>query len=168
MEANARQTRVARFPVPRATQPRGVYVYWPAANYTRQPINHGSLTQCSFIFTDDAVRGARAVAHGHAFPPSLSLSLLLKARPRSALVGPVLVSRVRHSRFSSFLSSAEVAQREAKEANDRGTVTEGCLPQSERRGGPPRRATPRRGGRAIVRVNERQKARRASHVRARS
>lgn len=33
---------------------RGVCIYWPAANYTRQPINHGSLTQCSFIFTGDA------------------------------------------------------------------------------------------------------------------
>lgn len=26
-------------------------IYWLSANYTRQPINHGSLTQCSFIFT---------------------------------------------------------------------------------------------------------------------
>lgn len=33
---------------------RGVCIYWPAANYTRHPINHGSLTQCSFIFTGDA------------------------------------------------------------------------------------------------------------------
>jgi hypothetical protein len=62
-----------------------------------------------------------------------------------------------------------VAQREAKEASDRGTVTEGCLPQG---GGETsrcrhrRRRRRRRGGRAIVQVSE--EAEGEPHVRARS
>lgn len=43
----------------------GVCIYWPAANYTRQPINHGSLTQCSFIFTGNVDALARVHTHAH-------------------------------------------------------------------------------------------------------
>lgn len=94
-----RRTLDASSAFPRSPQPRsragggGVYIYWPAANYTRQPINHGSLTQCSFIFTDDGACVVRAVEHGLFLPqripparPFLSRSVspvsLPSSRPR--------------------------------------------------------------------------------------
>lgn len=126
MEGNARQTRVPRFPVPRATQPRGVYIYWPAANYTRQPINHGSLTQCSFIFTDDVVRGVRAVEHGHAFPPSLSLSLFLRKRALAPL------SRRPPSLPFLFLPLFGRGGAKRSEGSERQRDSDGGMPPSKR------------------------------------
>lgn len=70
------------------------------------------------------MRGARGGARSRV--PSVSLAPKARA----------LVPLVRRSRLAPFLPfllflplAAEVAQREAKEASDRGTVTEGCLPQ---------------------------------------
>jgi len=100
-----------------------MYIYWPTANYTRQPINHGSLTQCSFIFTDNDTWWS-TVTHFPSFP---FVSLPLKARPRPS------IRKYLTPPLPFLFLPPEVAQREAKEANDKAgvgeerTVTEGYL-----------------------------------------